>query len=121
MSSRRETRSVGDRVPGEETTARDVRPILQSRRVSKIMGVILIAMAFLILGWLLLHHFGLRVVGQSFLPQPDVNPTALPTSQLPPLAAAGISLGRPTQAPALTHQEATFIASQLEADAATQA
>ena len=121
MASRRGTRSAGDRVPEEETTARDTRTISQSRRASKVVGVILVSMAFLVLGWLLLKHFGLRVSGQSFLPQPGLDATALPTAQIPPLAAAGISLGHPTQTPALTQQEAMFIASQLEPGAATKA
>ena len=121
MSSRRGTRSAGDRVPEEEPTARENRTISQSRRASKVVGVILIALAFLVAGWLLLNHFGLRVSGQSVLPQPVLDPTALPTAQIPALAAAGISLGHPTQAPALTQQEAIFIASQLEPDAATKA
>ena len=121
MSSRRGTRSAGDRVPGEEITARATRTISRSRQASKVVGVILIAMAFLMFGWLLLNHFGLRVSGQSLLSQPHLDATALPTTQVPPLAAAGISLGHPTQTPALTQQEAIFIASQLEPDAATNA
>ncbi len=121
MSSHRGTRSAGERVPGEETTARATRTISRSRQASKVVGVILIAFAFLMLGWLLLNHFGLRVSGQSLLPQPRPDATALPTAQFPPLAAAGISLGHPTQTPALTQQEAIFIASQLEPDAATKA
>jgi hypothetical protein len=113
MSSHRGTRPAGDRVPGEVITARDTRPISQPRRVSKVVGVIMIAMAFLILGWLLLNHFGLRSSGQSFLPQPGLDATALPTAQIPLLSAAGISLGHPTKTPALTQQE--------EPDAATKA
>jgi hypothetical protein len=121
MSSHRGTRSASDRVPGEETTARDTRPISQPHRAGKVVGVILIAMAFLILGWLLLNRFGLRSSGQSFLPRPGLDATTLSTAQSPPLAAAGISLGHPTETPALTQQEAIFIASQLEPDAATKA
>ena len=121
MSRHRGTRSAGDSVPGEDITARDTRPISQSRRASIVIGVILIAMAFLMIGWLLLNHFGLRVSGQSFLPQAGSDATALPTAQIPPLAAAGISLGHPKQAPALTQQEAVFITGQLEPDAATKA
>lgn len=121
MSSHRGTRSAGDRAPEKETTARDIRTISRPRRASKVVGVILIALAFLMLGWLLLNHFGLRVSGQSFLPQPGIDATALPAAQIPPLAAAGISLGHPSQTPALTQQEAIFLASQLEPDAATKA
>ncbi len=120
LSSRKETRSAGDRVPGGKITAHNARPILQSHWVSKVLGVILIAMAFLWLGWLLLYHFGVRVSGLSFQPLPSVNATGLPTAQTSPLPA-GISLGHPTQTPALTEQGATFIASQLEPDAATKA
>ena len=121
MSSHRGTRSAGERVPGEETTARHTRPISRPRRASKVVGVILIALACLILGWLLLNHFGWRASGQSFPPQPGLDATALPTAQIPPLAAAGITLGHPTHTPALTEPEVLFIASQLEPDAATKA
>ncbi len=76
------------------------------------------------LGSLLLYRLGGiggGTAGLSFLPLPGHTPTVPPTATVSPLTAAGISLGHPTQVPALTQQQALLIASQLEPDAATQA
>ncbi len=116
MSSRREKQS-GGKVPAEGTIPRDAWP----RRVSKTVGGILVVLAFLWLGWLLLHHYGVKVAGFSSLPIPGSTPTASSTSQTSPITVAGISLGHPTRSPALTQQQAILIASQLEPDAATNA
>ncbi len=118
MSSRREeTQSTGGKVPGEDTISRDAWP----RRVSKAVGGILVTLAFLWLGWLLLHHYGVKVAGFSSLPIPGNTPTASSSTQISPITVAGISLGHPTRSPALTQQQALLIAGQLEPDAATNA
>lgn len=116
MSSRGETQS-GDKVPGEGTMSRNAWP----RRLSKVVGGILVVLAFLWFGWLLLHHYGVKVAGFSSLPIPGSTPTASHTAQPSPLTVAGISLGIPTQSPALTQQQAILIAGQLEPDAAVNA
>ena len=82
----------------------------------------MIVFACLWLGSLLLYRLGViggGTPGFSFLP--GNTPTVPPTATVSPLIAAGISLGHPTQLPALTQQQALLIASQLEPDAATQA
>jgi hypothetical protein len=83
----------------------------------------LIVFACLWLGSLLLFRLGVigGAAGLSLLPLPAHAPTVPPTATVSPLTAAGIFLGHPTQAPALTQQQALLIAGQLEPDAATQA
>ncbi len=111
MKSRRVTRSAGGKVPKNSTSS-------QSHRIGKAVGGALIVFACLWLGLLLLFRLGVigGAAGLLLLPLPAHTPTAT----VSPLTAAGISLGRPTQAPALTQQQALLIASQLEPDAATQ-
>lgn len=88
------------------------------------MSGALIVFACLCLGWLLLFRVGIGVGGVgglASLPFPSSTPTAHPTTPASPLTGAGISLGHPTQAPALTEQQALVIASQIEPDAAAHA
>lgn len=85
------------------------------------MGSMLTVLAILWLGSLLLYRLGVGGVLLPSLPLPGLAPTAPPRAHVSPLAAAGISLRRPTRAPALTQQQALFMAGQLEPDAATQA
>lgn len=100
--------------------AKTGRQPTKTRRISGIIGAFLLALALLWLVWLLLH----RLTGGadiSLLPIPGL-PQATPTvGQVPPLTAAGISLGTPTSPPALTQQQALLIAGQLEPAAATNA
>jgi hypothetical protein len=116
MASRRVTRSAGGKVPKNTTSS-------QSHRIGKAVGGALIVFACLWLGSLLLFRLGVigGAAGLSLLPLPAHAPTVPPTATVSPLTAAGISLEHPTQAPALTQQQALLIASQLESDAATQA
>ena len=75
----------------------------------------MIVFACLWLGSLLLYRLGViggGTPGFSFLPLPGNTPTVPPTATVSPLIAAGISLGHPTQVPALTQQQALLIASQ---------
>lgn len=95
------------------------RPTSRSRSLSAIVGVILLGVAVLWLGWLLFHPQG--GLDLSTLPIPGVAPSRSPVVQLPPLVAAGITLRQPTQPSALNQQQALLIASQLEPEAATKA
>jgi hypothetical protein len=95
---------------------------LRSRQVTGIAGALLVIAAVFWLAWLLLHQI-VGVLGLSTLPLPitGLPPAATPTISLAPLNAAGISLGHPSQAPALNQQQALLMASELEPDAAAKA
>src|SRR5215469_3978332 len=116
MASRRVTRAAGGKAP-------KATPSSPPHRIGRAVGGALMVFACLWLGSLLLFRLGLigGTAGLSFLPLPARGPTVPPTATVSPLTAAGISLGRPRQAPALTQQQALLIAGQLEPDAATQA
>lgn len=117
MASRKVTRSAADKAPRDGTSS-------QSHRVAKLVGGALIIFACLCLGWLLLFRFGIGVgvvAGPASLPSPGSTPTGHPTTLPSSLTDAGISLGHPMQAPALTEQQALVIASQLEPNAAAHA
>src|SRR5712691_6118460 len=105
---------------GKEDQQEPSRRPLVSHQVSGIVGGLLLALAVLWLGWLVLHQFGVGP-GFSTWPIPGFASTVTPVKQVPPLTAAGISLGQPSQTPALTRQQALLTASQLEPDAATKA
>lgn len=121
MSIRRGTRSPGIHDPedGPLKTSRRNRTPLLSRQSSKIVGAMLLIVAALWLGWLVFHRGA--PVGISILQIPGLVPINTPIEQPSPLLAAGITLGRPSQAPALNQQQALLIANQLEPDAATNA
>ena len=121
MSSPRGTRSPGTHYPEDDPlkTSRRNSSNLWSRQSSKIAGVILLIVAALWLGWIVIPR-GVPV-GISILSFPGLPPLNTPIGQPSPLLAAGITLGRPSQTPALNQQQALLIASQLEPDAATNA
>ena len=93
----------------------------QSRLMSGIVGGILLGLAGIWLGWLLIYQHG----GPNLSILPIIGgiaaPTYPPVTQASLLLAEGITLGQPTQAPALSKQQALLIASQWEPDAATKA
>ena len=85
---------------------------------SGIVGAILLVVA-LVWAFLLVFHPSLASRISSSLPLPRAAST--PTAQISALQAEGITLGHPSQTPALTQQQALLIGSQLMPDAATQA
>jgi hypothetical protein len=92
------------------------------RRISALLGGLLICAAFLWFGWLVLrqHNPGLATIR---FPFPGLQ--AQPTSQatVDPLAAAGVTLSTPAQGQAslLNEQQALLLAGQMEPQAAAQA
>lgn len=121
MSSPRGTRTPGTHNPqdGPLKKSRRNSSNVWSRQSSKIAGIILLVVAVLWLGWLV--FFRGAPAGISILSFPGLPPLNTPITQPSPLLAAGITLGRPSQLPALNQQQALLIASQLEPDAATHA
>ena len=121
MASPRGRRSPGTHYPEEELlkAARGNRSPLLSRQSSKIAGIVLLVVAAVWLGWLV-FHWG-APAGISFSSFPGLPPLNTPIGQPSPLVAAGITLGRPSQLPALNQQQALLMASQLEPDAAANA
>ncbi len=92
----------------------------QSKRISGIVGAVLLGLGCLWLGWLLLGQHNNNTSG-SFV-WPLVGTNATPTNApIPQLVAAGISLSSAGQSPALSQQQAMTIANQLEPDAASNA
>lgn len=105
---------AGREVRKTSTPARRNRPTSQSRRISAVVGGILLFAAVAWIVWLVLHQSqqsGLSILGLA----------PMPTAQVSSLVAAGITLGQPSQPPALSRQQALLIASQLEPDAASNA
>ncbi|HLX58082.1 MAG TPA: hypothetical protein VKR83_13760 [Ktedonobacteraceae bacterium] len=92
----------------------------RSRKITGIIGAVLIIGAACWLGWLLLRQFT-GIAGISISPLSATGATLSPTVALTPLAAAGISLGHPTLTPALNQQQALLLAGELEPVAAAQA
>lgn len=92
----------------------------RTRRISGIAGAFLLALALLWLVWLVLQRLG-GGTGVSLPPIPGLTQATPTVGPVAPLTAAGIALGTPTSAPALTQQQALLIAGQLEPDAATKA
>lgn len=93
----------------------------RSRQMTGAAGALLVIVAVCWLGWLLLHQLT-GLTGISTLPLPGIAPPGItPTPPLSPLLAAGISLGHPSQTPALSAQQALLIARELEPDAAAKA
>jgi hypothetical protein len=89
-------------------------------RISGVLGGILLLIGCIWLAWLLLHPYANGDQPSNFT-LPGFAPTAEPEMQIPPLLAEGIVLGHASQTPALSQQQALFIASQLEPDAAAKA
>ena len=121
MASPRGRRSPGaqDREEALLKVSRGNRAPLLSRQSSKIVGIILLVVAAVWLGWLVFYRGA--PAGISILSFPGLPPLNTPIGQPSPLVAAGITLGRPSQLPALNQQQALLIASQLEPDAAANA
>ncbi len=106
-------------IEAPRTTARskDKRPASSSRAISGVVGGILLVAGIVGLVWLLTHQRPFLLA----LPLPGLAPTRPPAVQISSLLAASITLGHPTQPPALNQQQALLIASELEPDAATHA
>ena len=90
-----------------------------SRRLSGIVGGILLGLGVLWIGWLLLAPHA----SVSDIPLwPGVQTASTPVNvQATPLLAEGISLSVDNQTPAISQQQAVMLANQLEPDAASQA
>lgn len=115
------TRSRKDDIAARKTIAtRRHSPWLTSNRLTAIGGALLVIVALLWLGWLLLPRLA-DTIGISFGPFPGMPSAPTPEIALSPLAAAGVSIGHPSQAPTLTQQQALYLVSQLEPDAAANA
>ena len=95
------------------------RPASPGCSLSAIVGGMLFVMAIAGFAWFLTHQQQLSSLPT--FPLPGFAPINPPTVQVPPLLAAGITLGHPTQAPGLNQQQALVIAGQLEPDAAAMA
>ncbi|MBA2284408.1 MAG: hypothetical protein H0W02_02890 [Ktedonobacteraceae bacterium] len=89
----------------------------QSRRVSGIVGAMLLTIAAIWLVWLVLQGH----VGTTFSWPVPGQPSSNSALQIPPLYAEGIILGHPSQPAALNQQQALLIANQVEPDAAANA
>ena len=91
------------------------------RVTSGVVGGILLGLAGLWLAWLLLHQFaGNAIPAPPAPPMIGAFPTSPTDSQLAPLTAEGITLGHPSQTPALSQQQALLLASLLEPGAASK-
>jgi|SRR5579884_2845418 len=121
MASPRGRQSPGAHYPEEGLlkAAQGKRSPLLSRQSSKIAGIVLLVVAAVWLGWLVFNRGAPG--GISFSSFPGLPPLNTPIGQPSPLVAAGITLGRPSQLPALNQQQALLTASQLEPDAAANA
>ena len=91
------------------------------RITSGVVGGILLGLAGLWLAWLLLHQFaGNTIPAPPAPPIISAFPTSPTDSQIASLTAEGITLGHPSQTPALNQQQALLLASQLEPGAASK-
>ncbi|HYT34443.1 MAG TPA: hypothetical protein VEL69_05365 [Ktedonobacteraceae bacterium] len=92
------------------------------RRVSGVLGAILLALAGIWLAWLLLHQFvGAAIPAPPVPSNIGVAPANPSDTQIAPLTAEGITLGHPDTTPGLSQQQALFISGQLEPNAASKA
>ncbi len=91
----------------------------QSKRISGIVGAILLGFGCLWLGWLLLGQH--NNTSASFIWPLLGTDTNSSNVQVPQLVAEGISLSHAGQSPTLSQQQAMMIANQLEPEAATHA
>lgn len=85
-----------------------------------IVGGGLLVLALLWAAWLVLHP-ALRPNLSSLPLLGNLAPTPTTQAVIPALTAEGITLGHPSQTPALSQQQALLIAGELEPDAATNA
>lgn len=92
---------------------------MPSRRLSGIVGGILLGVGILWVGWLLLAPHG-NVTDIPLWPGMQGASTSL-NVQTTPLLAEGISLTQDSQTPTISQQQAVLLANQLEPDAASQA
>ena len=99
--------------------ARKKRRRSRSNLGSAIVGGVLFSIALLWLGWILFFQHG-HAPGVT-LPDLAPGPTNAPEVQIPQLVAEGITLEHANQTPRLSQQQALFIASQREPDAASRA
>ena len=91
----------------------------QSKRISGIVGAVLLGLGCLWLGWLLLGQH--NSTSGAFV-WPIVGTNATPSDvQVPQLVAEGIRLSPAGQSSTLTQQQAMMVASQLEPEAAANA
>src|SRR5947209_18764620 len=88
---------------------------------SGIVGGILLAIAALWMIWLLVHQLGGPSLPTLALPGFPPITSSSSTTQIPTLAAEGITLGHTDAVPTLSKQQALVIASQLQPDAAARA
>lgn len=95
------------------------RPASRGCSSSAVVGGMLLVVAIAGFAWFLAHQQQLSPLPA--FPLPGFAPANPPAVQVPPLLAAGITLGHPTQAPGLNQQQALVIAGQLEPDAAANA
>lgn len=119
-TTRRRPRYPEENIAGRKTVVSRRSPWLSSQRLTAIAGALLVLVAILWLGWLLLPRLA-NTVGISLGPFPGMPSTPTPEISLSPLAAAGVSVGHASQTPALTEQQALYLASQLEPDASAHA
>ncbi len=96
------------------------RQRLQSKRVSGVVGAVLLGLGCLWLGWLLLGQH--NTSGSGSFVWPIVGANVAPTdAPVPQLVAAGISTGPANGSAALNQQQAMAIANGLEPDASANA
>ncbi len=91
----------------------------QSKRISGIVGAVLLGLGCLWLGWLLLGQHN-NTSGAFIWPVTGANATPSDI-QVPQLVAEGIRLSSAGQSSTLTQQQAMTIANQLEPEAANDA
>ncbi|HZS76865.1 MAG TPA: hypothetical protein VFA41_09650 [Ktedonobacteraceae bacterium] len=86
----------------------------RARRISGIVGTVLVLIGLLWLGQVVVQHFIGGDNQTSTLPYGGNGPAPTATIPLGPLTAAGITLGHPADMPALSAQQAILLANQLE-------
>lgn len=102
----------------ESSAARTSLPRLTL--VSGVVGGILLGVCLLAVGWLLLApHLDFRAGPTWIIPWAANSPQT--DLQVPQLTAQGITLAETNQQPTLSEQQALFISSQLEPEAASSA
>ena len=92
-----------------------------SRRISGIVGGVLLGLGVLWIGWLLVHQLGGPALPLPTLPIINFGAAPGPDVQSSPLAAAGITVSASNQTTTVSKQQALLIASQLEPDASAHA
>lgn len=92
-----------------------------SRRISGIVGGVLLGLGVLWIGWLLVHQLGGPTLPLPTLPIINFGSTPAPNVQSSPLTAAGITVSASNQTTTVSKQQALLLASQLEPDASAHA